>query len=209
MGKAAGIQRRWEGLNGIDKGYRVVRAVSDFEQERIGRLHHPLYPDVRGAIPCMVGMFKTGMYASAFPDSCLLKGSLAALPDEDSSAVKEEFVRFVRDAVSDDPWLKEYPPEVAFVGYFAEPSEISPRHPIVQIICNKFKEVMGRDPEISGREGATDIRFLNHYGETPTAIFETGMTEQMHANNEWVAIDDLIPATKILAVTILEWCQVA
>ncbi|MBW2308757.1 MAG: ArgE/DapE family deacylase [Deltaproteobacteria bacterium] len=206
-GRAAGIQRRWEGVNAIDKGYRVVRAVSDFEQERIGRLSHPLYPDVRGAIPCMVGVFEAGTYASAFPDTCLLKGSLATLPGEDSSAVKEEFVRFVREEVSDDPWLKEYPPEVAFVGYFAEPSDISPQNPIVQTLCNEFREVTGREPEISGREGAADIRFLNRYGETPTVIFGPGMTEQMHANNEWVAIDDLIEATKILAAAILEWCR--
>jgi acetylornithine deacetylase len=29
----------------------------------------------------------------------------------------------------------------------------------------------------------------------------------MHANNEWVDIHDLLAATKILALTILEWCE--
>jgi acetylornithine deacetylase len=95
------------------------------------------------------------------------------------------------------------------VGYFAEPSEISPREPIVQTLCEKFQEVMGKDPVVSGREGAADIRFLNGYGKTPTVIFGPGMTEQMHANNEWVNVDDLISATKILALTILKWCQIA
>ena len=67
---------------------------------------------------------------------------------------------------------------------------------------------MGQEPIISGREGAADIRFLNSYGNTPTVIFGPGMTEQMHANNEWVNIDDLIQSTKILAQTILAWCQI-
>jgi acetylornithine deacetylase len=208
-GKATGIQRRWEGVNAIDKGYRVTQVVSEFEQERIRRLRHPLYPEVRGAIPCMVGVFESGSYPSAFPDTCLLKGSMATLPGEDSNIVKGEFVRFVRERVADDPWLKTHPPEIAFVGYFAEPSEISPREPIVQTLCKKFQEVMGKDPLISGREGAADIRFMNAYGRTPTVIFGPGMTEQMHANNEWVNIDDLLQATKILALTILEWCQIA
>jgi acetylornithine deacetylase/succinyl-diaminopimelate desuccinylase-like protein len=35
------------------------------------------------------------------------------------------------------------------------------------------------------------------------------MTEQMHANNEWVNMDDLVQATKILSLTILEWCRIA
>lgn len=33
------------------------------------------------------------------------------------------------------------------------------------------------------------------------------LTEQMHANNEWVSIEDLIQSTKILAHTILDWCH--
>jgi len=120
--------------------------------------------------------------------------------------VKAEFVRFVTETVADDPWLKEHPPEVAFVGYFAEPSEIPQDSPIVRFLCEKYNEVTGEKPLITGREGAADIRFMNRYGGTPTVIFGPGMTEQMHANNEWASIDDLIKATKILAVTTLEWC---
>ena len=206
-GRAAGIQRQWEGVNAIDKGYRVVQAVSGFERLRIERLSHPLYPEIRGAIPCLVGVFESGSYPSAFPDTCLLRGSMATVPGEDSAAVKAEFVQYIRDAVSEDPWLKEHSPEVAFAGYFAEPSEISAHAPIVQTLCKNFREVTGKDPLISGREGAADIRFLNRYGGTPTVIFGPGRTEQMHANNEWVAVNDLIQATKILALTILQWCQ--
>jgi acetylornithine deacetylase len=208
-GKAAGIQRRWEGVNAIEKGYRVTQAVSDFERVRVERLSHPLYPDIRGAIPCMVGVFESGSYHSAFPDSCLLKGSMATVPGEDSGAVKKEFVEFIRAKVADDSWLKDHPPEVIFTGYFAEPSAIPVDSPIVRALCRKFTEVTGQEPVISGREGAADIRFMNRYGETPTVIFGPGMTEQMHANNEWANIDDLIQATKIISQTILEWCRVA
>lgn len=206
QGQEAGIQRHWEGVNAIEKGYRVTQAVADFERRRIERLSHPLYPEIRGAIPCLVGVFESGSYPSAFPDTCLLKGSMATVPGEDSAAVKEEFVRFIHRRVANDPWLKNHPPEVAFAGYFAEPSEIPPRSPIVQTLCRLFKEVSGREPIMSGREGAADIRHLNRYGETPTVIFGPGMTEQMHANNEWVSVKDLVAATQILAVTLLDWC---
>jgi acetylornithine deacetylase len=207
-GKAAGIQRRWEGVNAIDKGYRVTQAVSDFERVRVKRLSHPLYPDIRGAIPCMVGVFESGSYHSAFPDSCLLKGSMATVPGEDSAAVKKELVEFIRAKVADDSWLKDHPPEVIFTGYFAEPSAIPVDSPIVQALRRKFTEVAGQEPVISGREGAADIRFMNRYGDTPTVIFGPGMTEQMHANNEWVNVEDLIQATKILSLTILDWCGI-
>ena len=184
----------------------MTQAVADFERMRVEKLSHPLYPEIRGAIPCMVGVFESGSYHSAFPDTCLLKGSMATVPGEDSKAVKAEFIRFITERVSDDPWLREHPPEVAFVGYFAEPSEISAESPIVQLLCRKFTEITGERPIISGREGAADIRFLNRYANTPTVIFGPGMTEQMHANNEWASVEDLIRATKILALAVLEWC---
>ena len=208
-GKAAGIQRRYEGVNAIDLGYAVTKAVSEFERKRIGEISHPLYPDIPGAIPCMVGQFESGTYASAFPDSCLLKGSMATVPGEDSDAVKAEFVRFVRQAAAEQtPWLRDHPPEISFVGYFAEPAAIPADSPIVTALCESYRDTLGRAPEISGREGAADIRHLNRYGDTPTVIFGPGRTEQMHANNEWVAVEDYLSAVRILAGTILRWSGV-
>lgn len=205
-GKPAGIQRRYEGVNAIEKGYQVVQAVSKHEEERIDRLSHPLYPDKRGSLPCMVGVFQAGSFPSAFPDTCLLKGSIATLPGEETLEVKRTFVEYLRTFAMADSWLREHPPEVRFVGYCGDPAEISPDHPIVTTLSNRFREVLGKDPQITGRQGAADTRYLIKYGDTPTVIFGPGMTEQMHANDEWVDIRDLISATKILALTILDWC---
>jgi acetylornithine deacetylase len=206
-GKPAGIQRRWEGVNAIEKGYAVVQAVSNLEKIRIDALSHPLYPDKQGSLPCMVGVFQSGSFPSAFPDTCLLKGSIAALPGEDTSQVKADFVNHLLTFSKTDPWLKDHLPEVRFTGYCGEPAEISPDHPIVGKIKQKYKEVTGQEPKITGRQGAADIRYLIKYGNTPTVIFGPGLTEQMHANNEWVSINDLVTATKILALTIISWCE--
>ena len=205
-GKPAGIQRRWEGVNAIEKGYQVMKAVTALEEKRISQLNHPLYPDSREALPCMVGMFQAGSFPSAFPDTCLLKGSLATLPGEDSAVVKQGFKQHILDFSRSDDWLKDHPPEIRFKGYFAEPSEISVTEPIVEAVQKNFTEVTAAKPVISGRMGAADTRFLNQYGDTPTVIFGPGLTEQMHAMNEWVKEDDVITATKILALTILDWC---
>jgi acetylornithine deacetylase len=205
-GKAAGIQRRYEGVNAIDMGYLVTKAVEEFEKIRVGKIRHPLYPDILGSIPCMIGMFESGTYNSAFPDSCLLKGSMATVPGEDSNQVKAEFVKFIQEKAAENPWLKENPPEVIFTGYFAEPSAIPVDSPIVQTLCKNFEDVMNEKPQISGRQGAADIRFMNQYGNTPTVIFGPGKTEQMHANNEWVDLKDYINSIKILTKTIIDWC---
>lgn len=206
-GKAAGIQRRYEGVSGIHLGGLLTKIVAEFEATRVAKVSHPLYPDIVGSIPCMIGQFESGTYYSAFPDSCLLKGSMATVPGENSQQIKEEFVAFVQKrAGEEDPWMADNPPQVVYTGYFAEPSEIPTDSPIVQALCRNFESVMGERPAISGRQGAADIRFLNQYGQTPTVIFGPGLTEQMHANNEWVYMEDYINAVKILASTMLDWC---
>ena len=209
-GKAAGIQRRYEGVNGIDLGYIVKQAVSEFEWVRISRTRHMLYPVIEEAIPCMVGQFESGTYASAFPDACIMRGSMATVPGEDSDQVKAEFVDFIqRYAAQHSEWLRANPPQVRFTGYFAEPSEIDVNAPIVKTLSENFTKLMKQEPVISGRQGAADIRHMNMYGDTPTVIFGPGSTEQMHANNEWVRAQDYLDSIRILAGTILDWCGVA
>jgi acetylornithine deacetylase len=207
-GKPAGIQRRYQGVNAIELGYKIVQAVADLEKKRVDTLSHPLYPNNLDSLPCMVGSFEAGSFPSAFPDTCLLKGSMATFPGEDHDAAKQSLVDQVAHAATADPWMQDHPPEVRFVGYYGEASEIPHDHAIVKTLSSCFTEITGREPEISGRQGAADTRFLNSYGNTPTVIFGPGPTEQMHANDEWVGVDDYIIATKTLALSIVDWCGV-
>ncbi|MCS7129783.1 MAG: ArgE/DapE family deacylase, partial [Candidatus Caldarchaeum sp.] len=167
-GTPVGIQRKWEGVNAIHKGYKVVQAVDDFEAIRLAEVRHPLYPNIREAIPCLVGIFEAGSYPSAFPDKCLLKGSLATVPNEDSDQVKKRLREHIETVAKADPWLRNHPPELRFKGYFAEPSEIPVDSPIVRTLSESYREVLKQEPVVSGRLGAADTRFLNKYGQTPT-----------------------------------------
>ena len=205
-GKPAGIQRRYQGVNAIDLGYKIVQAIAYLEKTRLETVSHPLYPNIIDAIPCMIGSFEAGSFPSAFPDTCLMKGSLATVPGEDHDAAKQSLVDQVARVAATDPWMKDHPPEVRFVGYYAESAAVDRDHPIVQTVAGCYQEVSGKTPEISGRQGAADTRFLNGFAKIPTVIFGPGPTTQMHANNEWVAVDDLIDATKTLALSIYDWC---
>ncbi len=206
QGKPAGIQKRFEGVSAIEKGYAVTRAVAELEEIRIRECSHPLYPDNRSSIPCMVTMFDSGSFPSAFPDTCLLQGSIASLPGEETGEVKRALEDHVRNFAMTDSWLKDHPPEVSFTGYCGDSAEIPVDHPIVTTLGENYQRILGEPPSITGRQGAADIRYLIKYGDTPTVIFGPGLTEQMHATNEWVDTDDVIHATKVLALTIMDWC---
>jgi acetylornithine deacetylase len=205
-GKPAGIQKRYEGISGIELGNKIVKAVADLEAKRVATVTHPLYPNALDTLPCIIGSFSAGNYPSAFPANCLLKGSIGTVPGEDHEGVKKSLVEQVARAAAEDSWMKLHPPKVRFVGYDAEASEIARDHPIVATVCKNYKEITGREPEISGRQGAADTRFLNLYASTPTVIFGPGSTAVMHADDEYVSIDDYMTAIKVMALSICDWC---
>ncbi|MDA7948777.1 MAG: ArgE/DapE family deacylase [Hyphomicrobiaceae bacterium] len=210
-GKKAGIQTRYEGVNAIDLGYKIKVAIDDHEKHRLETVSHPLYPHILSTLPCLVGTIESGSFPSAFPDTCLLKGSIATVPGESHEGVKQAFLEHISKVVSEDEWMKEHPPEVTFGNKFggldAEAADIPADHPIVTTLVDCFKEVTGKDPEISGRQGAADTRFLINNGDTPTVIFGPGPTAVMHANDEYVDIDDYMTAIKVYALSICEWCE--
>ena len=206
QGKPAGIQKRYEGISGIELGYKIVKAVADLEAKRVATVTHPLYPNALDTLPCIIGSFSAGNYPSAFPANALLKGSIGTVPGEDHEGVKKSLVEQIARAAAEDSWMKLHPPKVRFVGYDAEASEIPRDHPIVATVCKNYKEITGRDPEISGRQGAADTRFLNRYANTPTVIFGPGSTAVMHADDEYVSIDDYMTAIKVMALSICDWC---
>lgn len=206
QGKAAGIQRRYQGVSGIELGYKITKAVSDLEAIRVASVKHPLYPKPIDSIPCMIGAFHAGNFPSSFAATCLLKGSMATVPGEDHEGVKRTLVEHIAKVAAQDPWMKDHPPKVRFVGYDAQASEIPVSHPIVATVSKNYTEVTGRQPEISGRQGAADTRFLNLYGNTPTVIFGPGSTAVMHSDDEYVSIEDYIAAIKVMALSIYDWC---
>ncbi len=211
-GKKAGIQQRYTGVNAIDLGYKIKLAVDEHEKQRLQTVSHPLYPNMLDSIPCMVGSFQSGSFPSAFPDTCVLKGSIATVPGEDHNGVKQTFLEHIAKVAAEDPWMKDHPPEITFGNKFggldAEAADIPPDHPIVQTLVACFKEVTGKEPEISGRQGAADTRFLINNGDTPTVIFGPGPTAVMHANDEYVDIDDFMTAIKVYALSMCDWAGV-
>src|SRR5262249_36922435 len=89
QGEPAGSLRGCQAISAIELGYKIVKAVAALEEKRVATVTPPLYPKPIDALPCMVGAFQAGNYASSFPATCTLKGSMAPVPGEDHEGVKK------------------------------------------------------------------------------------------------------------------------
>jgi acetylornithine deacetylase len=208
-GKAVSVTRHWEGHSAIDKGVSFVQAFKDLEQKRWRELRHPLYPDHRLALPCGVFMFNGGNFPSAVPDHVELRGSLGLMPHEDVDEVKRAVSAAVDEVSSSDPWLRTHPPRLTFKDVGADGAEIPAEHPIVQTVIAAYRSAEGRIPEVSGRVGGADTRYLIKYAKTPTVIFGPGLSSEMHAVDESVPVQNLEVATEVIARSVVDWCGLA
>lgn len=69
----------------------------------------------------------------------------------------------------------------------------------------KASEV-ARHPPIEGFAAVCDATFLNQAG-IPTIVYGPGSLLQAHGDDEWVSIDEVLTATKVYAITAMDWCS--
>lgn len=77
------------------------------------------------------------------------------------------------------------------------------------ILCNTYRQVLGRDPEIKASPWGTDGGLLSQLANIPVVVFGPGVTEVAHYPNEYIEINRILEAAEIIALTIMEWCGVA
>ena len=87
----------------------------------------------------------------------------------------------------------------------ADCGETDVRHPFVQTIQNNLTE-LGREPVVEGCYFHTDMGWVEKAG-IPIINFGPGDPRQAHSNDEMCPVEELIEATKTMALTILDWCQ--
>jgi acetylornithine deacetylase len=192
-------------VNAIEKAAKVLAAVQELERHWGNTKVHPLMP--RGITTINPGMIAGGTPAlSNMVDECTLWLSLKFLPSERREDVRAEFEDYVTRVAGVDPWLRDHPPEIEWevAGVSFPPAEIPLDHPLCEAVGGAYREVLG-EPEWKGFEAVCDLAWLAEAG-IPGLIYGPGDAVQAHTTAEYVALDDLLAATKVVALALVAWC---
>ncbi|WP_175991300.1 peptidase [Bacillus sp. Marseille-Q1617] len=206
-GKAAHGGTRYEGINAIDKGYCVIAALKDLEQERNKRVDDPLYDKVPIPLPINIGKIESGKWPSSVPDLAVIEGRVGVAPWEAMERVEKEFVQCLSRLGEDDPWFKDHPVEIEWFGGRWQPSDLSPQHPIMNHLEKSFKKVMTTAPVIEASPWGTDGGILSQGGGIPVIVFGPGTTEVAHDANEYIELERVFQTAEILILFIIDWCN--
>jgi len=208
-GQGAHAERATEAQNAVVKAARVVRAVAELEEQaNRAEDRHPQFATVAHPLNYNVGVIRGGDWASSVPEECVLEVRFAAYPGADLAEVQRRFRDGLVDAVRDDPWLAEHPPQVAFHGFRAEGFVIARDEPIMRTVAAAHRAVGGGELAYLTFTATTDARLFNLHFDTPATCYGP-LGGNLHAPDEWVDLESVRTSTKVLAAAVLDWCGVA
>jgi acetylornithine deacetylase len=194
------------GVSAIEKFYVLLQAVQQLERRRHVEYKNPLYEDPNNIAPVNFGTLRSGEWPSTVPDELVVEGRFGVLPGESTGAARQAMAAALTNAAGQDAWLREHPPVLEwFEGQF-ESGATPQDSPIVQAIAEGHAQMFGKSPVVQGVTYGSDLRLFTNHGHTPAVLYGPGNIFDAHTVNEHVDLDEVVAATKVLALIVSQWC---
>lgn len=197
---------RDEGVSAIEKFIPIYQAIMAYEKERNAQIENPLFDAYPLPYPICIGTIKAGNWASTVAESCTFEGRFGLAVGEGSRLARQQFEQMIKEAASEDEWLRENLPTVKWWGGQFESAGIPLDEPIVTVTSQAFSDVTGTQPILQGMPYGADMRLLVRDAGIPTLMFGPGDVRKAHQPDEFVPLADLETVIKTLIVVILRFC---
>lgn len=208
-GRAAHGAFREEGVNPIDGFILLYRRLRELEAARNRDVEDPLFADEALPFALAIGRVEAGIWASTVPERLTFEGRLGFPPSESPDRARREFEAAVAAAAASDPWLAQHPPVVAWTGARFEAARTPEQAGVVRAVTGAYRDVTGAEPDVRGMRYGADMRLLANEGDTPTVLFGPGDVRDAHRPDESVAVEDLLTAARVVALSALRFCGTA
>ncbi len=197
-----------KGVNAIDKAIKIYEALKDFHEYRRMSSSHPLFRSqgLRSIVPVDVCTMRAGVWRSTIPAEAKMSCRIGLLPGEDFGVVETHLRKWIKSASKEDSWLRSHLPKIRRIAS-NEAAEIDPGEPIVDTLARAYREILGNDPEVTSMSTACDMRLLLKDAQIPTVVFGPGSMGKAHSSNESISLSEVVKAAKIIAVSVLLWCE--
>ena len=123
--------------------------------------------------------------------------------------ILDEIRRGVEAIASTDDWLREHPPVIEAPVIQDWPGfAVDQNDPGVVALCESVSKATGNNAVVSGFRAVCDAYYLGKQGVTAVVLGPGALNNNVHGDNEFIYIDDLINATKIYAAMAMNWCEI-
>ena len=128
---------------------------------------------------------------------------------EDPDVVRAAMSEAIADASARDPWLREHPARVEWVGGQFASGQLPDAHPLLGEVQAAVADATGRPrPDPGAAPWGSDLRLYTGIGGIPSLHFGPGEVAHAHAPREQVVIADVADVARSLALLAVRRCGV-
>lgn len=193
-----------QGINAIEKTSKSILGFKDKIADKFSARSHELM----GKPTVNIGTIRGGERPNIVPSNCTIQIDRRYLPELNPGDVAEEIRGIFTDLEGEIPEL-----EVQSVRRMEQtkdplhpPLNTEPDHPLTQSLSRAVTQV-GRNDEFKGVDFWTDASLLSYAASTPSLVCGPGNIDQAHSASEYVPIEQLVEATEIYLLTVLDICR--
>ena len=196
-GRAAHGSRYDLGVDAIRHAGLVIAALEQLQRDVLDRRTHPLL----GHASLHASTISGGAGWSTYPDRCTLRLERRTLPGETTAQVLAEFEEARQRVAAYDAALDVQLRHILTQG----PSDVAGDAPIVAALESAMR-AEGETVLHEGMSAWTDAAILNDAG-IPAICYGPGDITLAHADEEWVPVDEVERATRVLTRLALDWMR--
>jgi acetylornithine deacetylase len=207
QGRAIHACMKRSGVSAIEKACYLMARLDELDADRHRARPNPYYPDPMNIAPISVGTLSGGDWHSTVPHEAVIEGRYGIFVGESVADAKHSFAAAVREAAAADSWLREHPPGLEwFEGQF-ESGQTPVDAPILRELSACHEAMAGESPALEGVPYGSDLRLFTNHARIPAVLYGPGDVANAHSVDEFVELEQVVTATKVLALTVAMWCR--
>ena len=122
------------------------------------------------------------------------------IPEETAEEARKEIEDVIEELEGEDRDLKV---ELRTV-FEGEPARTPATERLPQTVTKNVKKILGKELTMKVGVAYADFRFFANQMKIPTVSYGPGVLKTIHSADEHVLVEDLVTATKVLALTYLD-----
>ena len=156
--------------------------------------------------PIRVGTRAGGDWHSTVPQEAVIEGRFGIFAGESVADAKRRFHQAIQEAAAADDWLRDHPPSLEwFEGQF-ESGETNRDEPILRELAKCHADITGTAAVTEGVTYGSDLRLFTNHAAIPAVLYGPGNVAHAHTINEFIDFDEVVTASKVLALMVDTWC---
>ncbi len=201
-GKIAHAAEPQFGIDAIEAMTQVLQALYDYRHSLIEKTSN-----IAGikSPTLVIGLINGGINTNVVPGECTIRLDRRLIPEEDPIKVEEELKFIIHQAVVN--YSSEIKIEMQQILLAKSFGPVNKDFPLVQAIVKNTKDLLNVDIPVQGSPLYTDARHF-YEKKIPVILYGAGPKTLVEANghraDEHVKIDDLMKATKIVALSLFD-----